>query len=138
MTRPQNVSSPNSFEEFWPDYLRAHGDPNTRALHIAGTAAGVGCAAMFLLSGGRPRWLLAGLASAYGSAWMGHALFEKNTPATFSHPLWSVRGDLRMVRMALSGTLDRELRRAGIAKSTGELPAAAKGNSLKSKEPAST
>ncbi len=83
--------------------------PQYRALHIAGTAAGVGCAAMFLLSGGRPRWLLAGLASAYGSAWMGHALFEKNTPATFSHPLWSVRGDLRMVRMALSGDARRRV-----------------------------
>lgn len=133
MTRPQNATAPKSFEEFWPDYLRAHGDPNTRAMHIAGTAAGLGCAAMFLLSGGRHRWLLAGLASAYGSAWMGHAMFEKNTPATFSHPLWSVRGDLRMVRMALTGTLDAELRRAGIEKAHGELPAATHGTSMKSK-----
>lgn len=108
MTRPSN------FEEFWPDYLRAHSDPNTRAMHVAGTAAGLGCAAMFLVSG-RPRWLLGALATAYGAAWAGHALFEKNTPATFSHPLWSVRGDLRMVRMAVAGTLDEELRRAGIA-----------------------
>jgi hypothetical protein len=108
MTRPSN------FEEFWPDYLRAHSAPNTRAMHVAGTAAGLGCAAMFLVSG-RPRWLLGALATAYGAAWAGHALFEKNTPATFSHPLWSVRGDLRMVRMAVSGTLDEELRRAGVA-----------------------
>jgi hypothetical protein len=113
MTRPSN------FEEFWPDYLRAHSEPNTRALHVVGTAAGLGCAAMFLLSG-RPRWLLGALATAYGSAWAGHALFEKNTPATFSHPLWSLRGDIRMVRMAVSGTLDKELRRTGVADADGK------------------
>lgn len=113
------MTRPSSFEEFWPDYLRAHSDPRSRALHIAGTAAGLGCTAMFLLSG-RPRWLLAALASGYGSAWAAHALFEKNTPATFSHPLWSLRGDLRMARMAVAGTLDAELLRMGIANAQGK------------------
>jgi hypothetical protein len=108
------MTQPSSFKEFWPDYLRAHSDPRSRAMHIAGTAAGVGCTAMFVLSG-RPRWLLAALASAYGSAWIGHFLFQKNTPTTFSHPLWSLRGDFRMVRMAVTGTLDEELRRTGVA-----------------------
>lgn len=136
MTRLQDVTSPRSFEEFWPDYLRAHGDPTTRAWHIVGTTASLGCAAMFLLSG-RPRWLLAGLAAGYGSAWIGHALFEKNTPATFSHPLWSFRGDLRMVRMALAGTLEDELRRAGVTKAEAELPAVTSGASLETNETAS-
>jgi hypothetical protein len=112
------MTRPSSFEEFWPNYLRAHSDPRSRALHIAGTAAGLGCAAMFLVSG-RPRWLLGAFASAYGAAWTGHALFEKNTPATFSHPLWSLRGDLRMVRMAVSGRLDEEFRRIGVADAEG-------------------
>jgi hypothetical protein len=114
------MTEPSNFKEFWPDYLRAHSDPRSRALHIAGTAAGAGCTAMFVLSG-RPRWLLAALASAYGSAWMGHFLFQKNTPTTFSHPLWSLRGDLRMVRMAVAGTLDEELRRTGIVDQSSEL-----------------
>ena len=35
------MTRPSSFEEFWPDYLRAHSDPRSRALHIAGTAAGI-------------------------------------------------------------------------------------------------
>lgn len=136
MSRPSN--SPSSFEEFWPGYLRAHSDPNTRALHVAGTAAGLGCAAMFLLSG-RPRWLLGALATAYGSAWAGHVLFEKNTPETFSHPLWSLRGDLRMVRMAVSGTLDSELRGTGVADAEGKpIPKPARANSIGAKEAART
>jgi hypothetical protein len=104
------MTRPSSFEEFWPDYLRAHGDERTRAMHIAGTAAGIGCAALAVATR-KPKWALAALVSAYGAAWLSHATFERNVPATFSHPLWSLRGDLRMFRLALSGKLDREVAR---------------------------
>jgi hypothetical protein len=77
-------------------------------MHVAGTAAGLGCAAL-LAATGRPKWGIAALVSAYGAAWLGHAAFERNVPATFTHPLWSLRGDLRMFRLALSGDLDREV-----------------------------
>jgi len=104
MTRPSN------FEEFWPEYLRAHSDSRTRTMHIAGTAAGLGCAAL-LVATGRAKWGVAALVSAYGAAWLGHAAFERNVPATFSHPLWSLYGDLRMFRLALEGKLDQEVAR---------------------------
>jgi hypothetical protein len=102
------VKNPTSFEEFWPIYLRAHSEPATRALHVGGAVVGLGCGAVFLATG-HPSWAVIGLVAAYGLAWIGHALIERNVPATFSHPLWSIRGDLRMVRLAFMGRLSEEV-----------------------------
>jgi hypothetical protein len=105
--KPTSLERFSSFEEFWPHYLDAHSDPRTRMMHVGGTAVGLGCGALFL-STRKPLWAIAGLISAYGAAWVAHAIFEHNRPATFSHPLWSLRGDFRMLRLALTGRLDQE------------------------------
>ena len=73
------MKNPTSFEEFWPIYLRAHSEPATRALHVGGAVVGLGCGAVFLATG-HPLWALAGLVAAYGAAWIGHALIERNVP----------------------------------------------------------
>jgi len=39
----------------------------------------------------------------YLPAWLGHWLFERNSPATFRHPLYSLRGDLTLLLEVLSG-----------------------------------
>ena len=39
----------------------------------------------------------------YGAAWVGHFVFEKNRPATFLFPTWSLLGDFRMFGEALLG-----------------------------------
>ena len=41
----------------------------------------------------------------YGFAWVGHYVFEKNRPATFRHPLYSLIGDFAMFRDMLTGKI---------------------------------
>lgn len=100
-----------SFEEFWPFYVSQHSRPSTRALHFAGTTMVLGslAAAVVLAS---PWWVLAAFVLGYGPAWIGHFFFEKNRPATFTYPLWSLRGDFRMYWMMLTGRMGPEVDRA--------------------------
>jgi len=101
-----------TFEEFWPFYVSQHSLPSTRALHFAGTTMVV--AAVLLVAAGwlSPWWLVATLVLGYGPAWIGHFFFEKNRPATFTYPLWSLRGDLRMWRLMLTRKMAPEVERA--------------------------
>ena len=84
-----------SFAEFYPFYLDEHRSRIGRRLHVTGTGLAIGTLAAGLLLRDR-RLLLATPLLGYGFAWVGHAAFEKNRPATFSHPLWSLMGDLRL------------------------------------------
>jgi hypothetical protein len=106
----------SSYREFWPFYLREHAGARTRAIHIAGTGAGLALVAGVIL-GASPYFLLAGLVLGYGPAWLAHFLVEKNRPASFRYPLWSLVSDLRMAAAWLSGNLEHELEKAGIARS---------------------
>jgi hypothetical protein len=101
----------SSYDEFWPYYVSQHRDPTCRLLHVVGTALVILClvAAVLFLS---RTWLLASLLAGYGFAWVGHFFFEKNRPATFTYPLWSLRGDFRMFRLTLLGRMAPELARA--------------------------
>jgi hypothetical protein len=99
-----------TFDEFWPEYVRAHRHPVNRALHYVGTSAAIGCVAASVLTL-RPAWLLAAPVVGYGPAWIGHFFFEKNKPATFEYPLWSLRADLKMLTLAVRGRMGEELRR---------------------------
>jgi hypothetical protein len=100
-----------TFEEFWPYYVSQHSLLATRALHFGGTTMVIAALAIAVarLS---PWWVLAALVLGYGPAWIGHFLFEKNRPATFTHPLWSLRGDFRMWRLMLTGRMGPEVERA--------------------------
>jgi hypothetical protein len=102
-----------SFGAFWPHYLREHSRPATRRLHYAGTALVLGLAASALAVGD---WRLAAFipVAGYGFAWFGHAAIERNRPATFTYPLWSLAADFRMAWLWASGRLDRELAEAGV------------------------
>lgn len=95
------------FEDFWPFYVSQHRNATNRAAHFTGTTLALVCLAGALFSS--PQWLALAFMSGYGCAWLGHLLFERNRPATFRHPLWSLRGDMRMYRMMLAGRMHREL-----------------------------
>ena len=66
-------------------------------------------------------WLLLTPIVGYGPSWIGHFAFEKNTPATWDHPLWSLRGDFKMVALALRGKMAAEVERVcGAATMSGD------------------
>ena len=90
------------FSDFYPYYLQEHRDSTCRRLHFIGTTLVVLIGAFALLSGHwRLLWLvpLAG----YSFAWVGHFFFEKNRPATFKHPFYSLVADWVMYRDMLIG-----------------------------------
>jgi hypothetical protein len=93
-----------SFGDFYPFYLREHSSRVSRRLHVIGTALAVVIAVAALVT---QEWaLLWGVPLAgYAFAWAGHLFFEKNQPATFRHPLYSLRGDFTMLRDMLAGRL---------------------------------
>jgi hypothetical protein len=99
-----------TFEEFWPHYLGEHLHPLNRALHVAGTTLVHGALAAGLLRS-PSRFALAPL-EGNSFARVGHFFVEKNRPATFTYPLWSLRGDFRMHARALTGRLGADLERA--------------------------
>jgi hypothetical protein len=106
-----------SFREFWPFYLREHSKPRTRALHYAGTSLVVLIALGAIVTG--TWWLLAMMPVAgYGFAWASHAAVERNRPATFTYPGWSLKADFLMWWLWLSGRLGPELEAAGVRSET--------------------
>src|SRR5262245_4616909 len=96
-----------SFEEFWPFYVAQHLNPVNRALHFVGTTLVLACAVAGVLVS--PLYFAAMPFAGYGFAWVGHFAFEKNKPATFTYPLWSLRGDFSMYRLMWLGRMDREV-----------------------------
>ncbi len=99
-----------TFEEFWPFYVSQHASKTTRSLHFWGTTLAMACVAGALLTKRRSLLLLAPIVG-YGPAWVGHFFIEKNRPATFKHPIYSLRADLVMWTKIMNGTMDEEVER---------------------------
>lgn len=93
-----------SFAEFYPFYLAEHANRTSRRLHVTGTLLALLAAAAAVLAASWKLALLA-VASGYAFAWVGHFFFERNRPATFRWPLWSLRGDFTMLRDVLAGRI---------------------------------
>ena len=93
-----------SFAEFYPFYLSQHADRTCRRLHVVGSTLVL--ALLVLALGPGPLWLawLVPLAG-YGFAWVGHFGFERNKPATFQYPAYSLMGDWVMYWQVISGKI---------------------------------
>jgi hypothetical protein len=103
-----------SFEEFWPFYVREHSSATNRRLHFVGTSLAMASVAAAAVTGRKSLLLLAPLMG-YGFAWVGHFVVEKNRPATFTYPAWSLRGDFVMWWKTATGTMDAEIERVASA-----------------------
>jgi hypothetical protein len=91
-----------NFADFYPFYLREHSNIMCRKLHFLGTSGVIALLLLFFFTGNL--WLLAMIPlSGYGFAWVGHFGFEKNRPASFKHPWFSLMGDFRMFWDILAG-----------------------------------
>lgn len=92
------------FQDFYPFYLSQHENRTCRTLHVIGSLSGLSVATYGVVTG---TWwmLLPALVLAYGFAWVGHFVFEKNVPATFTYPLYSFMGDWVMLAQILTGRL---------------------------------
>lgn len=94
----------NSFAEFYPYYLDEHRNPTCRRLHYVGSLLVLVVLGYTLVSQ-QWLWLLAVPVIGYGFAWAGHFMFERNRPATFQHPLYSLMGDWVMFKDMLTGRI---------------------------------
>ncbi len=93
-----------SFKAFYPFYLQEHGNPTCRRLHFVGSVLVLVTLASAVVSGHlKLLWLLPLIG--YGFAWVGHFFFEKNKPATFKYPLYSLIGDWVMFKDILTGKI---------------------------------
>jgi hypothetical protein len=99
-----------SFEEFWPYYMGEHRNPVCRALHYIGTSGYIAIALTAVITM-HPAMLIACPFFAYGFAWFGHFFIEKNKPASFKYPLWSLAADHKMVAYFVTGRMSAELDR---------------------------
>ena len=101
------------YAKFWPYYLREHAKPLTRGLHYGGTAlvillALIGAATLNI-------WAFVAMPFAgYGLAWVAHGAVERNRPATFLHPWWSLISDFRMFGLFVFGRINSHLESASV------------------------
>ena len=94
-----------TFKSFYPFYLSQHSNPVSRKLHYLGTSLVIALLIAVVIMG---QWqgLVVLPVLGYLFAWVGHFFFEKNRPATFTYPLYSLMADFRMLFEALTGRLD--------------------------------
>ncbi len=91
-----------SFSDFYPFYIHEHSNRTCRRIHVVGTGLVVVVLVTALVTL-NAWWLLLAPLIGYGFAWVGHFFFEKNTPATFTYPLWSLMGDFRLFFETVGG-----------------------------------
>ena len=82
----------STLKEFYPFYLEEHSNSTSRILHFIGTLLVLLLIPTALIMNEAKVLLLIPFVG-YGFAWVGHFFFEKNKPATFQYPGYSLASD---------------------------------------------
>jgi hypothetical protein len=101
----------NTFWDFYPYYLTEHSLPINRTLHFIGTAIVIGLLITGIVTG-RPLLFALTPVAGYGFAWVGHFFLEKNRPATFIYPFYSLGSDFVMFWHILTGQIGKKMEEA--------------------------
>ena len=100
----------HSFQDFWPFYVGAHRRPICRILHYCGSFGALALIAVAVATQNW-WWLIGAPIVGYGFAWVGHFRYERNLPATFDYPLYSVLADFKMLALGVTGRMGAEVER---------------------------
>ena len=100
-----------TFWSFYPYYLTEHRNAVSRGLHFTGTLLIFVCLIAGIITG-KWFWFVIIPFCGYGFAWFGHFFFEKNKPATFQYPLFSLGSDFVMFWHTITGQIGRKLEEA--------------------------
>jgi hypothetical protein len=93
-----------TFRDFYPFYLTEHANRTCRRLHFIGSCLVLAVLATAAATNSvRLLWCMPILG--YGFAWVGHFAYEKNRPATFRYPIYSLIGDWVMFKDMLIGRI---------------------------------
>ncbi|MBK8352242.1 MAG: DUF962 domain-containing protein [Saprospirales bacterium] len=98
----------HTLKDFYPYYLTEHSDPTCRLFHYIGTTLLFVIVIASIVTGIAKILFLLPIVG-YGFAWMGHFIFEKNKPATFQYPFYSLASDFIMFFHFLTGKVDAKL-----------------------------
>ena len=93
-----------TYKEFYQFYLTEHQNKTSRMLHFTGTFLVFVLAFLAIYMAKSSLWWFVPLVG-YGFAWVGHYFFEKNKPATFTYPFWSLISDFKMFFDILFGRI---------------------------------
>ena len=92
----------SSLKEFYPFYLTEHSNATSRILHFTGTFL-IFIVLIVCIILQKWWWLFLIPVVGYGFAWVGHFFFEKNKPATFRYPFFSLASDFKLFFQLLIG-----------------------------------
>jgi hypothetical protein len=90
------------YSEFYAFYLTEHSNKTSRILHFTGTFLFFLFLIYITITNQWTIWWILPLIG-YGFAWVGHFFFEKNKPATFKYPFWSLISDFKLFFELLIG-----------------------------------
>ena len=96
----ESLKTFKDFDDFWPFYMSEHTNLLNRRLHFIGTFI-VHLILLYVFATADFKMLWYVPLVGYLFAWTGHFIIEKNRPATFKHPIWSLMGDFKMFYMIL-------------------------------------